>query len=295
MKNYISYDEVNITEAVNQRLSDCKNPRLVQLVSSLTQHLHDFVREVELTEEEWLYAIQFLTETGHMCTDKRQEFILLSDVLGISMLTVLINNRKPRSATEATVFGPFHVENAPWYKNGDDISHGAKGTPCFVSGKVKGVNGEPIKAVLDIWHSDEDGFYDVQYPDDKVAGRGKLHTDDDGQFHFRTIKPVAYPIPTDGPVGTLLQGVSRHPWRPAHIHFMVVAEGYDTLITHVFEKTDPYLMSDAVFGVRSSLLGDYVRHGAGEKAPDGTIMNEPFYTMNYDMILTKKADAKSAA
>lgn len=284
----INYDEINITDAVNARLADCQNPRLKQLVSGLTRHLHDFAREVALTEQEWEFAIQYLTETGKMCNDKRQEFILLSDVLGMSMLTVLLNNRKPQGATESTVFGPFHVENAPWYDNGDDISNGAAGQPCFASGTVRDMGGAPIaNAVLDVWHSDEDGFYDVQYPHDKLAGRGRLRADENGNFNFRTIKPVAYPIPTDGPVGRLLQGTSRHPWRPAHIHFMVAAEGYSTLITHVFDKTDPYLKSDAVFGVRSSLLGDYQRHEAGEAAPDGTIMGEPFYTMQYDLIMTK--------
>lgn len=278
-------NEHNMTEAVNARLSNCTDPRLKEIMSSLTKHLHNFVREVELTEAEWFEGIKYLTATGKMCDDKRQEFILLSDTLGVSMLTVALNNRKPAAATEATVFGPFHVPDAPLFANGADISNGALGLPFFVSGQIRGLDGEPIPNVLlDVWHADEAGFYDVQYANSDLSGRARLHADADGRFQFRTIKPAAYPIPTDGPVGKMLQAVGRHPWRPAHIHFMLQAEGYETLITHVFENGDPYLDSDAVFGVRSSLIGDYVQHEAGV-LQDGTVISTSFYTLNFDFVL----------
>jgi hydroxyquinol 1,2-dioxygenase len=282
--------EDTITQAVLASFSECKDKRLWTIMTSLVQHLHAFARDVKLTEDEWFKAIQFLTDVGHITDDKRQEFILLSDTLGLSMLVTTQNNRKPAKCTEATVFGPFFVEGAPDYENGDDISNGAMGAPCFVQGRVVDLTGQPVaNAQLDVWQSDEDGYYDVQQP--PVAGekpehraRGRLRTKADGSFHFRSILAVAYPIPHDGPVGRMLEAVGRHPWRPAHLHFMITSPEHETLITHVFRNDDQYLDSDAVFGVRSTLLAEWQRHEPGV-APDGTKMEIPFYTLEYDFVL----------
>ncbi|QBR03532.1 intradiol ring-cleavage dioxygenase [Paraburkholderia pallida] len=286
--------EDTITQAVLAAMSGCKNPRLRTVMTSLVQHLHSFARDIELTEDEWRYAIQFLTEVGHITDDKRQEFILLSDTLGLSMLTTTQNNRKPPECTEATVLGPFFVEGAPEYQNGEDVSNGAAGLPCFVSGNVRGLDGEPVSgAALEIWQSDEDGYYDVQYADPQqeemeFRARARLRTLADGRFHFRSILPEAYPIPHDGPVGKMLEALGRHPWRPAHLHFWINAAGYEPLITHVFRNGDQYLDSDAVFGVRSTLVADWVEHAPGV-APDGTRMDTPFYTLDYDFVLNPVA------
>lgn len=267
----------NITQAVISSFADTTDSRLKEIMTSLVQHLHAFAREVKLSEEEWIKGIDFLTRCGHITDDKRQEFILLSDVLGLSMLTVAINNDKPQGCTEATVLGPFHVDDAPQFEIGEDISNGAKGTPCEVVGSVKGLNGEAIPgALLDVWQSDEDGLYDVQHVDLAHAqARGIIKANHDGNFQFRSIVAVPYPIPHDGPVGQMLEAVGRHPWRPAHLHFMVKAPGYETLTTHVFRNNSKYLDSDAVFGVRQSLVCDW------EQQPDGA------YRMEYNFILNK--------
>lgn len=268
-------DEHTVTQAVVDLLSGTPDPRLKLILVRLITHLHNFAREVELTEEELLEAILFLTATGQKCSDKRQEFILLSDVLGLSMLTVAMNNKKPEGCTESTVFGPFHVEGAPVYDNGADIANGAVGEPCLVRGTVKDRNGVPIAgAELEVWQADAEGNYDVQYPDLKThQARGVLRSRQDGSFEFRTVVAVAYPIPVDGPVGDLLRATGRHPWRPAHLHFMIKAKQYQTLVTHVFRNGDQYLDSDAVFGVRQTLVADWIRQ------PDGG------YTLNYDFVL----------
>ena len=259
-------DEHTITQAVLDRFSNTPDPRLKQIIFSLVQHLHDFARETRLTEEEWFEGIKFLTRAGHMTDDKRQEFILLSDTLGLSMLTVAMNNAKPAGCTEATVVGPFHVENAPHYKLGDDVGNGAIGTPCFVKGTIKGLGGEPVSgAHIEVWQSDEEGMYDVQKKDlSQAQGRGVLKADENGQYYFKSILAVAYPIPHDGPVGDMLSATKNHPWRPAHLHFMIKAPGYESLITHVFRHDDQYLDSDAVFGVRQSLITDWVKQPNGE-------------------------------
>lgn len=279
-------DENNITQAVLDRMGACNNPRLKEVLGSLVRHLHDFAREVKLTEAEWMAGIEFLTATGHMCDDKRQEFILLSDTLGLSMLTVAMNNAKPAGVTESTVFGPFHVAGAPHMAQGADISAGATGEPLFVTARVTAPDGKPvIGADVDIWQADEDGLYDVQRPDlEHHQARAVLRTDADGYLRFRTVLPVAYPVPTDGPVGKMLVATGRHPWRPAHIHFMVVATGFERLITHVFRDGDPYMDSDVVFGVRSSLIGQFEKHPAGT-APDGSSLSEAFHTLNFDFVL----------
>jgi hydroxyquinol 1,2-dioxygenase len=279
-------DEKNITQAVLDRMSACGNPRLKEVLGSLVRHLHDFAREVKLTEAEWMAGIEFLTATGHMCDDKRQEFILLSDTLGLSMLTVAMNNAKPEGVTESTVFGPFHVAGAPHVAQGSDISAGATGEPLFVTARVTAPDGKPVVgADVDVWQADEDGLYDVQRPNlEHHQARAVLRTDAEGYLRFRTVLPVAYPVPTDGPVGKMLVATGRHPWRPAHIHFMVVATGFERLITHVFRDGDPYMDSDVVFGVRSSLIGQFDQHPAGT-APDGSAMGVPFHTLAFDFVL----------
>lgn len=279
-------NEDNITQAVLARQTGMQDERMREIMTSLVQHLHSFAREVKLTEAEWFAGIRFLTEVGHMCDDKRQEFILLSDTLGLSMLVTALNNRKPEGCTESTVFGPFHVEGAPEYALGDDVANGAKGEPCFVRGVVRDIHGKTIpNATLEVWQADADGYYDVQYAGAEAhRARGVLHSGPNGEFHFRTICAEAYPIPHDGPVGELLRKLGRHPWRPAHLHFMIKAEGYQTLITHVFRNGDKYLDSDAVFGVRSSLIGEWVPHQPGT-APDGSRIMVPFHTLDFDFVL----------
>lgn len=268
-----------ITQAVIARFADTPDPRLKEILTALVQHLHAFAREVKLTEAEWMEGIEFLTATGQMCNDKRQEFILLSDTLGLSMLTVAMNNDKPLGCTEPTVFGPFFLEDAPRYELGDDVSNGAKGEPCMVKGTIKGLDGKPVaNALINVWQADADGNYDVQYAElAHPQARGILHSDTEGRFHFKTILAEAYPIPVDGPVGTMLKATKNHPWRPAHLHFMIEAPGYERLITHVFRDHDQYLDSDVVFGVRQSLVADWV------KQADGT------YSLHYDFVLNPLA------
>jgi len=278
--------EDTITQAVLARHKDAPDARVKEIMTALVQHLHAFAREVTLTEAEWFEGIRFLTEVGHITNDQRQEFILLSDTLGLSMLVIAMNNRKPEGCTEATVFGPFHVEGAPQYALGADVANGARGEPCFVRGHLRGLDGRPVAdATIDVWQADETGLYDVQYKDlQRHRARGVLHAGPDGEFHFRTIVANAYPIPNDGPVGRLLQALNRHPWRPAHLHFMIKAPGYETLVTHVFRDGDKYLDSDAVFGVRSSLIAEWVRQAPGT-APDGTRLDVPYYTLDFDFVL----------
>lgn len=257
----------------------------------MIKHLHAFISEVGLTEEEWFKGIDFLTRTGHITDERRQEFVLLSDVLGASMLTIGLNNHKPAGATEATVFGPFFVEGSPRCQNGDDLANGAPGEPCLMRGRVLTVGGEPVPdARIEVWQADEAGFYDVQYEDlSEVRGRGHLYSDGEGRYHFWSVRPRAYPIPDDGPVGELLVAGHRSPMRPAHVHFMVEVPGYQTLITHVFDGQDDHLGSDAVFGVKDSLIGKFERREPGV-APDGRQMDRPFYTMSYDLVLAEAED-----
>lgn len=279
-------DEDTITQAVLARHADAANARLRDIMTSLVQHLHAFARDIKLTESEWMAGIQFLTQAGHITDDKRQEFILLSDTLGLSTLVTALNNKRPQGCTEATVFGPFHVEDAPRYEHGDDVANGAVGEPCFVRGHVRSADGSAIaQAEIQVWQADAAGFYDVQYEGDHGhRARGVLTSGDDGSFHFKSIVAEAYPIPHDGPVGRMLEALGRHPWRPAHLHFMISAPGHERLITHVFRDGDRYLDSDAVFGVRSSLIADWVRHPDGTM-PDGNNSSRPFYTLDFDFIL----------
>ena len=255
MTDYFS--EAASAAVVNARMGPDVAPRTRQIMQSLVSHLHAFVKDIEPTPQEWEAAIAFLTRTGQMCSDTRQEFILLSDVLGVSMLVDAINHRRPDNATENTVFGPFHVDGAPERAMGDTISLDGKGEPCLFEGRVLDLDGAPVAgAVVDVWSDNADGFYDVQQPGLQPEGnnRGVFRTGPDGRYWFRGIKPVSYPIPDDGPVGQMLEQVGRHPWRPAHMHFLVSAPGYETVTTHTFVAGDPYLESDAVFGVKQSLI-----------------------------------------
>lgn len=262
--------EETLTANVQASFADCGDPRLKQLMQSLVTHLHAFVREVRLTEDEWNKAIEFLTAVGHITDDRRQEFILLSDVLGVSMQTINVNNAALGDATEATVFGPFFVEDAPEIANGGDIAGGAPGQPCWVEGTVKDTNGNPVPgARIEVWEADEDGFYDVQYPDDRVSGRGHLFADAEGRYSFWGLTPTPYPIPHDGPVGKMLEATGRSPMRASHLHFMVTAPGLRTLVTHIFVTGDELLKYDTVFGVKQSLIKDFVEQPAGTPTPDG--------------------------
>ncbi len=285
-----------LTAAVLASFEHASSPRFRTVAQSLVRHLHAFVTEIEPTEQEWAAAIDFLTRTGHITDERRQEFILLSDVLGVSMLVIGINHRVPDGATESTVFGPFFVADAPAVENGEDIANGAPGIPCLMHGRVLSVDGTPLPgAVIDVWQADEAGFYDVQYTDLEAArGRAQLRARADGSFSFWSVLPTAYPIPADGPVGELLAAAGRGPMRPAHVHFMVAAPGHATLITHVFVEGDEHLDGDAVFGVKASLIAPFERHGAGT-APDGRTLSEPFYTMHYDLVLAPAAAPQEAS
>jgi len=285
--------ETTLTDAVIARLSPDADPRFRQIMQSLIRHLHGFVREVELTEEEWFEAIKFLTATGQKCDDKRQEFILMSDVLGVSMLVDAINHRSSGGTTETTVLGPFFVHGAPEIENGADMAAGWDGEPTFVSGQVLSSAGKPIAgALLDLWQSNSEGSYDVQLAD--TGGRqlrAKLRTDADGRFRLRTILPTSYPVPTDGPMGLVLERMGRHPMRPAHLHFMVSAPGYETVVTHLFVKGDPYLESDVVFGVKDSLIVDFKRNESQAEAHK-LGLKAPFYRASYDFVLRPAGKAK---
>ncbi len=264
---------------------DAAPARLREVVQSLVRHLHAFALEVRLTEEEWAAGIRFLTRAGHITDDVRQEFVLLSDVLGLSMLTVAINAGRSPEATESTVLGPFYVDNAPEVELGGDIARGAKGLPGWVSGRVTSTDGTPVPgARLDVWEADEDGRYDVQYPGGRLAGRGRLWADGEGGYRFWSVLPSPYPIAHDGPVGDLLAAASRSPMRPAHLHFRVRAPGHRTLVTHLFIAGDEHLDHDAVFGVRRSLIVDAVREGPGI-APDGSRRDAAWARIGFDIVL----------
>lgn len=281
------FTEENSAEVVISRNAKAKDARLAEVMAVIIRHLHAAVKEIEPTEAEWFEAIKFLTATGHMCTDWRQEFILLSDTLGVSMLVDAINNRKPSGASESTVLGPFHVADAPELPMGADICLDQKGEPMLVRGVIRSVDGTPLAgAKIDVWQANDEGFYDVQQkglqPDFNL--RGVFRTGADGRYWFRGVKPKFYPIPDDGPVGQLLRALGRHPYRPAHLHYILEAEGYDRLVTHIFDPDDPYIRSDAVFGVKESLLAKF------ERVEDPAAIAEagfagPFVLVEHDFVL----------
>ncbi len=268
------FTENRSVDTVNERTSPKTDTRLATVMSSLVAHLHAFAKDVDLSQDEWMHAIEFLTKTGQICSQERQEFILLSDVLGFSMLVDAISNRRPDAATESTVMGPFHVANAPERTMGDNISLDGVGESCLFEGRVVDLSGNPVVgAKIDVWSDNADGYYDVQQPDiqPKWNNRGVFTTGTDGRYSFVGIKPVSYPIPDDGTVGQLLGLLGRHPFRPAHMHYLVSADGFDTLTTHTFVDGDQYLSSDAVFGVKTSLIAKFHHVANGE-----TLWHSPF-------------------
>jgi len=254
------FTEARSVDAVTARVGDGADARLAHVMNRLVHHVHAFVKDVELSQSEWGMAIDFLNRTGRISDANRQEFILLSDTLGVSMLVDAINNRRPSGATENTVLGPFHVDGAPEYAMGANITQLGGEETCLFQGTVTDLNGAPIEGVrIDVWSDNEDGFYDVQQPgvQPQHNNRGVFTTGADGRYWFQGIKPVSYPIPDDGPVGKLLERLGRHPFRPAHMHFIISADGYDQVTTHTFVAGDPYLKSDAVFGVKASLIAEF--------------------------------------
>jgi catechol 1,2-dioxygenase len=282
------FEEERSAEIVNARITDAASPRLCEVMSVLTRHLHAAVKEIEPTHEEWFTAIEFLTRTGHMCTDWRQEYILLSDVLGVTMLVDAINHRRPSGATPNTILGPFYVADAPRYENGANICLDGKGEPTLVSGRVLDTDGNPIVgATLDIWQTNDDGFYDVQQKglQPEYNLRGLFTTDADGCYAFRTVKPRHYPIPADGPVGKLLGQLGRHPNRAAHLHFIVTAPGFDQVITHIFTPDCPYLHEDTVFGVKKELIAEFTTQTDAATARRYDLQ-VPYLAVNWDFVLT---------
>ena len=284
------FTEENSAEVVIARNAKARDERLKQVMDVIVRKLHEAMKEIEPSNAEWMTAIEFLTRTGQICNEWRQEWILFSDVLGVSMLVDAINNRKPSGATQTTVLGPFHVSNAPRYPLGANICLDGKGQPLLVTGTVKDTDGRPIAgALLDVWQANEDGFYDVQQkgvqPDMNL--RGEFTTDAEGRFWFRSAKPRYYPIPNDGPVGQLLEALGRHPNRPAHIHFIVGAEGFEPITTHLFTRDCPYLHIDAVFGVKQGLVADFRTIDDLTKAAELGFPN-PFIAVHWDFVLAAK-------
>jgi hydroxyquinol 1,2-dioxygenase len=276
---YPYFEEETSAEVVLARMGQGTDPRLAEVMTSAVKHLHAFVKEVRPSHEEWLAAIKFLTETGQMCNDWRQEWILLSDTLGVTMLIDAINHHHGDGATENTILGPFYVENPPHRENGANICLDGKGEPLSVRGRVLDTGGNPIAgATVDAWQTNDDGFYDVQQKgtQPEMNLRGIFTTDADGRYHFDSVKPRFYPIPFDGPVGKLLGAMERGPNRAAHIHFIVKAKGYETAITHVFPPDCPYLEQDAVFGVKETLIGDFRQVGTA---------SAPRWALDWDFVL----------
>ena len=291
------FSEEQSAEVVAASFAETPDPRLRQVMTSLVHHLHAFVKDVELSEEEWGTAISFLTRTGQLCDDVRQEFILLSDVLGVSMLVETVNHRTGGTSTESTVLGPFHMVESPPRELGGNIALDGKGEPCLVTGQVTGSDGEPLAgALVDVWQANDDGFYDVQQPGIQPERnlRGLFTADDQGRFWFRSIVPRFYPIPDDGPVGELLAATERHPNRPAHVHFIVTAPDHRPVTTHLFVDGSPYIDSDAVFGVKESLIREFPVVDDPTRAAEVGLPN-PFRTVHFDVALLRADQAPAAA
>jgi hydroxyquinol 1,2-dioxygenase len=278
--------EENITDLAVERWGTGHDPRTAEIMTALVRHLHDFAREVELTEAEWMAAIDWLTATGQACDEKRQEFILASDVLGLSMLVVQLNHRFDGAATPATVLGPFHIPGSPPLPYGGNMSDGLPGRPLYITGKVLSVDGEPVRnAVLDVWQADEEGLYESQFPEiDEARLRATYTTRDDGGYCVRTIAPKGYSIPMDGPVGDLIHRTDISHFRPAHVHFLIDVEGYERLITHLFQAGAEYLENDVVFGTKEGLVVEFEERPPGP-TPAGDESAEPFLVAHYDFIL----------
>jgi hydroxyquinol 1,2-dioxygenase len=292
-----TYTESELADAVIARMGEVKDPRFKQILASLVKHLHAFAREVELTEEEWFEGIKFLTAVGQKCDDRRQEFILLSDILGLSSLVNMVNHRLPAGATESTVLGPFFVHGAPEFENEADLTKGAKipGESTYVTGRVTSVDGKPVpNATIDVWQARANGVYDIQDPECEFELRGRIKAGADGRYAFRTYKPTFYGVPTDGPVGMVLEKMGRHPMRPSHLHMIVNAPGYQQVITHVFVKGDPYLESDAVFAVKPSLIGEFKLVDAPDEAKRLGLPN-PFVRLEFDVKLAPAGAGKTRA
>ena len=284
------YDATDlITQEVLKRYEQTPDPRLKEIMLSLVKHVHSFAKEVKLSSKEWLFLMQYLEETGKWCSPGRNEFMIFSDALGLSMLTVTQDYPRPAHATEATLVGPFLLENAPQFAMGTDISNGAAGTPMYAKGRILNTEGQPIaNCVIDVWHSDDRGLYDVQDDFEKSGpwGRAQLTTGANGEYNFWSVLPVDYPIPQDGTAIRMLRATTGRSWRPAHLHFRIQAPGHRQLITHIFDKNSKNLDGDAVFGVRPSLIADFVHHDNGV-APDGKKMDKEFYTLDYDFVMTR--------
>jgi hydroxyquinol 1,2-dioxygenase len=275
-----------LTQRAVDSLQACPDPRLRELLGSLIRALHGFAVENALTEAEWFAAIRFLTDVGQKCDDRRQEFILLSDTLGLSMMVDLVNHETGSDATESTVLGPFYVADSPWRNNDDAITDDLGSQPLLVTGHVRDTHGRPLSgAVVDVWQNATNRLYAVQDEQQSPDNlRGRFRTDADGAFAFRTLRPVDYPIPDDGPVGRMLKATGRHPWRPAHVHVIATAEGYAPVTTHFFDSESKYLDSDVVFGVKQSLVHTFVAHDpATDEAPSGIL--GPWYTTDVDIVL----------
>lgn len=283
------FTEESSIDVVVGRNGDAKDERLKEIMAVVTRKLHEAVKEIEPTQDEWMEAIMFLTKTGHMCDEWRQEFILLSDVLGVSMLVDAVNNRKPSGASESTVMGPFYVEGAPVLEMGANICLDQKGEDMLIKGFIQDTDGNPIKdALIDVWQANDEGFYDVQQKgiQPEFNLRGLFRTGADGEYWFRAVKPKFYPIPNDGPVGKLLGQLGRHPYRPAHLHYIIKADGFESLTTHIFDPDDPYIGSDAVFGVKESLLAKFERvEDASRAAEQG--FKDWFWQVQHNFVLAR--------
>jgi hydroxyquinol 1,2-dioxygenase len=278
--------EEELVTRVVRSFDACENPRLKELMVALVEHVHSFIRQTRLTEAEWGEAIDFLTRAGHITDEKRQEFILLSDVLGASMQTIAVNNEAYGEATEATVFGPFFVEGSPEIPPGGDMAFGAVGEPCWVEGTVTDHEGTPLPgALIEVWEADEEGLYDVQYTDGRTAARAHLYSAADGSYRFWGITPTPYPIPHDGPVGQMLEAVGRSPMRASHLHFLVSHRGCRTLVTHIFVRGDELLDHDSVFGVKASLVKDFQQQPPGTPTPDGRVIDGTWSRIRFDIVL----------
>ncbi len=285
------FTEEDSADVVTSQNVNAEDARLREVMNAITRHLHAAIKEIEPTQDEWMKAIMFLTDTGHKCDDWRQEFILLSDVLGVSMLVDAINSRRPAGASENTVLGPFHIGGTPEYPMGTNICLDGKGEDMVVRGRVLDVEGNPLEGVkIDVWQANDEGFYDVQQkgiqPDFNL--RGVFRTGSDGSYWFKAVRPKHYSIPTDGPVGKLLDDLGRHPYRPAHLHYIISKDGYDEVTTHIFDPDDIYIDNDAVFGVKESLIAEFEKVEDPAKIAEMEFQGSHYWDVEFDFVLAPK-------